>query len=94
MKTKGDGMNKMIVYVLFLHRTEWYPGEYAPETVGSITEFLLDELDYNPLEEKRDELLEKDPSIGKFAILPIEVCQDEIKERIHQAKPLKYSNVG
>ena len=81
-------MSKMTIKALFVQRKEDYEGQYAPELQFAIDEFTHEE-NPEPLEDAIEQIQEalKSGNFLGFAIVDIDVDQDEIRRRCLRQDP-------
>lgn len=75
----------MKIYVIFAQRKCRYEGEYAPEALDVISEFVMDENSEYLENKKREYILSNE--FDSVSIIPIEVSDKEIDQRLGINQP-------
>ena len=72
---------KMMIYTLWAHRKESYPGQYAPELLASIDEYSHDD---NPiyLDNEQDEA-EKSKEFDHIQRITLTISEDEFNKQFY-----------
>lgn len=78
----------MKLHILFGHRKEDFPGEYAPEALEVADELTMD---VNPtwMAEKVDKA-KKDKTFASVVVVPIDIPMNEVMARLYpKSEPIK-----